>query len=456
MVACAFAGCASIHITQTTTDTPLKPSIKHKVVEDSVVYSVSKRVRGYEIIVEIEQQETCATLSTPRAHRLRYVDRRVDTTASKATWLLAAATFGAGAYGYLDAGTLAAQSNAPDSPSAEQYRQYGGGLMFVGLLAATVGFIDGVRAGNSEYDDGIIKRQTTRVESACHYRTSGNRDLELVLVDGHRLPGWSDSRGSATFSLLGIPDEGLPSNSETAQLLIGGERLRVSLSDAQSQSIRSSLLAEPTSRLAVDNLQKQREACASAVASSRAWVAPEPADVPATVLRPWQSAKTECGNAWTPSFEDELLVVEHRIAATECRSRFRVAGDAFTAESEITVQEMADELATLRERCTTVEDVAKLKELDGKLAASIRRSQKEAASIRRAVARDEARAAAAFRTAQERARSQRSLPDLEPTWYTPSSSRSCCRVCSAGKACGNSCISRAKQCHRGTGCACDG
>lgn len=33
---------------------------------------------------------------------------------------------------------------------------------------------------------------------------------------------------------------------------------------------------------------------------------------------------------------------------------------------------------------------------------------------------------------------------------------SCCKVCSTGKACGDSCISRAKQCHKGPGCACDG
>jgi len=31
----------------------------------------------------------------------------------------------------------------------------------------------------------------------------------------------------------------------------------------------------------------------------------------------------------------------------------------------------------------------------------------------------------------------------------------CCKVCSAGKACGNSCISRAKNCHKGRGYACD-
>jgi hypothetical protein len=32
----------------------------------------------------------------------------------------------------------------------------------------------------------------------------------------------------------------------------------------------------------------------------------------------------------------------------------------------------------------------------------------------------------------------------------------CCKVCSVGKACGNTCISRQKTCHVGQGCACDG
>jgi hypothetical protein len=31
----------------------------------------------------------------------------------------------------------------------------------------------------------------------------------------------------------------------------------------------------------------------------------------------------------------------------------------------------------------------------------------------------------------------------------------CCKKCDDGKACGNSCISRSKNCHKGRGCACD-
>ena len=32
----------------------------------------------------------------------------------------------------------------------------------------------------------------------------------------------------------------------------------------------------------------------------------------------------------------------------------------------------------------------------------------------------------------------------------------CCKTCKKGKACGDSCISRDKECHVGRGCACDG
>ncbi len=34
--------------------------------------------------------------------------------------------------------------------------------------------------------------------------------------------------------------------------------------------------------------------------------------------------------------------------------------------------------------------------------------------------------------------------------------RSCCKICTKGKACGNSCIAAWKTCHKGRGCACNG
>ena len=31
----------------------------------------------------------------------------------------------------------------------------------------------------------------------------------------------------------------------------------------------------------------------------------------------------------------------------------------------------------------------------------------------------------------------------------------CCKMCERGKACGNSCISRSRSCHKDAGCACN-
>lgn len=45
-------------------------------------------------------------------------------------------------------------------------------------------------------------------------------------------------------------------------------------------------------------------------------------------------------------------------------------------------------------------------------------------------------------------------PFTEPINSTTPRNRSCCRVCSAGKACGNSCIARNKTCRQPPGCAC--
>lgn len=44
---------------------------------------------------------------------------------------------------------------------------------------------------------------------------------------------------------------------------------------------------------------------------------------------------------------------------------------------------------------------------------------------------------------------------LEPSRSAPAA-LACCKVCTIGKACGDTCISRDKTCHVGQGCACDG
>jgi hypothetical protein len=45
--------------------------------------------------------------------------------------------------------------------------------------------------------------------------------------------------------------------------------------------------------------------------------------------------------------------------------------------------------------------------------------------------------------------------DVTPRADTCIPADQCCKICSKGKACGNTCISRNYECHKGRGCACN-
>ncbi len=59
------------------------------------------------------------------------------------------------------------------------------------------------------------------------------------------------------------------------------------------------------------------------------------------------------------------------------------------------------------------------------------------------------------RKLQEAPAATTETPDEPDSSWEPAP-QECCRICHKGKACGNSCISRSKTCHKGPGCACDG
>ncbi len=48
-----------------------------------------------------------------------------------------------------------------------------------------------------------------------------------------------------------------------------------------------------------------------------------------------------------------------------------------------------------------------------------------------------------------------SVTKNSPTNNSSSNTTGCCKICTTGKACGDSCISRSYTCHKGPGCACD-
>src|SRR4051812_37156021 len=124
----AIASCATIHSVESTTDTELDPLVRHETVEDSLEHEiVASSVDESTLSVTVQQFESCATITTPRVHRRHYIERHADSTATRATWSLALVSVGAGAYGYLDAGDVAARSTEATTPA--QVRQYSGGML---------------------------------------------------------------------------------------------------------------------------------------------------------------------------------------------------------------------------------------------------------------------------------------------------------------------------------------
>ncbi|MDB4962548.1 MAG: hypothetical protein JWP01_2547, partial [Myxococcales bacterium] len=75
------------------------------------------------------------------------------------------------------------------------------------------------------------------------------------------------------------------------------------------------------------------------------------------------------------------------------------------------------------------------------------RAQQRAAAEERQRLASEARTRAREEAAERRRERTERLELQQP-------SRSCCKVCSSGCACGDSCISCSKTCHKGRGCAC--
>jgi hypothetical protein len=71
---------------------------------------------------------------------------------------------------------------------------------------------------------------------------------------------------------------------------------------------------------------------------------------------------------------------------------------------------------------------------------------------RKAAKHDEAKAAAHSQTSDELFEEVEKKPAAAA--HVTASTKSCCKYCSSGQPCGDSCISASKTCRKGTGCAC--
>jgi hypothetical protein len=130
------------------------------------------------------------------------------------------------------------------------------------------------------------------------------------------------------------------------------------------------------------------------------------------------------------------------------RAGYRDGRDVEIARAREQLATKDAELATLRETAQTAQaSVASAKGTEAALASC----ETELQISRQRTAELEQASSNASAHGSDRAPVGRSEPAKSEPVSVP-----CCKVCRKGKACGDSCISRAYECHKGPGCACDG
>jgi hypothetical protein len=118
-----------------------------------------------------------------------------------------------------------------------------------------------------------------------------------------------------------------------------------------------------------------------------------------------------------PQAREQLATKDAELAALREAAQREESAVASAAESEAALTSCETELATVRERAVALERAAS--------------------------------------DASARGRGRDSVERTEVTEWA-GDSVPCCKICRKGKACGDTCISRAYTCHKGPGCACDG
>ncbi len=428
------AGCASIQTTESITELPLDSSVSRGIRNDSLVYEVTAAVEGHTIEIVVEQSETCWVTTTARSHRTRYIGRVAETRSSRTIWGVAVAGLVGGVYAYADADRLSADASA--RLTAPEYRQVGAGLFVLGAAAATVGLIDQVRASDSEIDDGVIDGAVETDEHTCRRRKTRQRGVSLLLPNEDRIEGVLDDRGVATLSFLAVPEEGAATDGPI-HLLIDDVRLRVELTADEREALHDALRSNPRSRIALDILEKRRTTCATAVASARAITPVEPSDLVEMTRERWLAAKQECGDLWTPDLDVDLATVDRRVVASRCKTQLADVGRRLQEYGDSGAGDLATEIVSIRETCTSADQISQLDRLAARIVAAAKRVAREREAEVRREAREVARAASAERRAlQEQARKQRSWRSarlrcndgtLSPTCNCGrSSNRGCC------------------------------
>jgi hypothetical protein len=392
VVLAAFgAGCAPIYRHEAVSDEPLQSLVHDDRIADSVEYQATAAVHGELLTLSVEQSETCETITTPQFHRVRSITRNADATITRATWISAAVGLALGGYGYLNADTVAAQSNGAETP--DSIREASIGALIVGVAAAVVGVIDAARATDYQHDDGVLGGRARREEHFCERHKTRATDVSVLLGRGEPIVVKLDGTGNADIDLAALPADAVPEAPPLVVVTIGAAHEDIRLSSPSWIELRGALLADPHSRLAMAVLAARHAHCDELVTAARAVTPAAPEGLAVTVGGTWATAKQGCADLWTADMTAEQSSVERRIADTKCAQELDAATSELAAANATNADGLLAELGDVRRECTSQAQIAQITQLDAKLAIFVKQAERAEAEAAKHLAQQQAREA---------------------------------------------------------------
>lgn len=251
--------------------------------------------------------------------------------------------------------------------------------------------IDAIRATDYEEDDGVIRGDTDRQESTCNQRPTEN-EASLVLASGHRVPAQLDERGRAGFGFSALPEEAVPVSAPSSHVAVGETRVPITISEEAWREVRSALLANPRSRLAIDVLARRRARCSQVADAARTAERERIDTAPDEVRSAWADAKVTCDDLWTPALDRELAEAHERTKVRVCGRRLQAVGRALddVLSGEV-LATLATELADIGAGCQSSGHVTLAKQLEAKIEGAAKKVAKAEADEARRIAREEAK-----------------------------------------------------------------
>lgn len=415
-------GCAAIQVTETVTNTPLSAKVRVEVDPDSIEYDIRGDVAEFSIIASVDQRETCTTVITPRTHRVRYRRKVADPTLHRTMWALAVGGIVAGGYSAVNAESFALNPPFVNSPAqtVDEYRTYGGVLAGTGFAIGVMAIVDAIRAADEVVDDGAIAGRATSQQANCREAKARNLPVVLTLADGQTVSARLDDKGAATFSLLAVPEVGLPERAPRLSVVVGGVRLELEVSTWSD--LRSRLLAEPRSRLALDVLARRRAQCAQRLDAARALQLGVTDGALDQEQAGWTEARGICAELWTSAHESESAAVATRINAKRCGLRLgEISGQLATKSPDLDVEMLGVHLDGALGVCAAAGREADVRRLVGAVDVIVVQREKarveQARRLLAAEARDERRRVEAERRRVRAERAER------PRSYSPRPAR---------------------------------